>query len=167
MSGNSIDCDATLKALFEDKGAFRTHAHISFVSCQNSHHLTRLASFTLTELPGLIRKHLSPAPPLEVEYTVRVSGQPRDSMQCWDIQVQDAVGTTLVKSLATGGSARANEEIQELEKEISATVEQMVVATKRHRAFDAMARDPVQVPHAVMGSLMLTGLFCGFSFCRR
>ncbi len=102
------------------------------------------ASFTLDELPGLIRPHLTPAPPLEVEYVVRVTGTPQQSMQCWDIQVQD-VGTTLAKSLLVGGSARANEEIQELEKDISATVEQIVLSTKRHRAFDAMARDPVQV----------------------
>jgi chromatin remodeling complex protein RSC6 len=128
QTGSTIECDAALKNIF---GA-------------------TLESFELDQLPSMIRPLLSPPPPLELQYVVRVSGEARESMHCWDIQVQDA-GITQGKSFMAS-SAKMTEELNEIDKELASVAEQLDQATKRQRAFAAMAADPVQFVHTLVRS---------------
>lgn len=121
IRGNAIECDASLKTIFGEDAET-----VDFQS-----------------LPGRIRPLLTPAPPLELEHRVRVSGTPEENMQCWDVMVQDPP-----LQLQKGRS----EDLQEYEKEVAHLVDQIAAASKRQKAFAAMAKDPAQFVHLLMRS---------------
>lgn len=52
------------------------------------------AAFQLEDLPRLLKPLLHPAPPIELEHHVRLTGGPHENVQCWDVTVQDPLVST-------------------------------------------------------------------------
>ena len=47
------------------------------------------SSFSLEDLPRLVRPHLSPPPPLEIDFEIRLNGSSAEERQVYDILVQE------------------------------------------------------------------------------
>lgn len=109
LRGTTITCDASLKRLFGED----------------------VETVELEALPTRIRPLLAPAPPLEVEHTVRVSGAPEENMQCWDVTIQDVAGYLQKGASAAAGAGGAD--LQELDKEMATLVEQINTVSKRQK----------------------------------
>ena len=102
-------------------------------------------SFTVDELPKLLRPHLHAAPMIELDYVVKLSGKPEDSMKCFDIQVQDP-------HVFMATSLKPSKEVLDIDKELAQIVEQINAAHLKQKAFQALAANPSDFIHDLIRS---------------
>jgi SWI/SNF-related matrix-associated actin-dependent regulator of chromatin subfamily D len=102
-------------------------------------------SFSFADLPRLVRPHLLVPPPVAIDYVVDLTKSPEETMQCFDIIVQQPNVTSLRKIKDT-------KEIVLLDRKVSDLVQKIAASSKRHKFLSSFASDPAGFLHTMVRS---------------
>mmetsp|Transcript_17106 Transcript_17106/g.66621 ORF Transcript_17106/g.66621 Transcript_17106/m.66621 type:complete len:374 (+) Transcript_17106:15-1136(+) len=95
--------------------------------------LFRCSSMAFAEAPARLREHLAPAPPIELEYEIKLQGNPQSFVQTWDVQVPDT---------AAPASALGGREAAALEARVEAALAELARRRRKRAFLLAFAQDP-------------------------
>eukprot|EP01133_Synstelium_polycarpum_P007646 gene7646-8947_t len=96
-----------------------------------------LDTIQFSQIPQLLREHLGPSDPLEFNYTLRLTGDPRDFEQAYDIQVE--VDDTMYAQQ----SPLARKEISALDDEINQTIAKIHSHRRKREFMERLVEDPL------------------------
>ena len=102
--------------------------------------LFNVDSFQLPQLPELISAHLSPMPPIEIPYTVRVSGW-QNHRVAFDIDVELEDGAK-AQMAAFVSNAAMQKEVAHLDQQISTLIQKLQQSRLKRDFMQSFADDP-------------------------
>jgi SWI/SNF-related matrix-associated actin-dependent regulator of chromatin subfamily D len=97
--------------------------------------------FAAAELTRLVSEHLSPADPIEIEYTIRRDGDWQDYRECYDIEVE--VDETLPQKHPIFGNPASSRELVVLDEQIGKLIDQIKDRAKRRDFLADFYKEPI------------------------
>jgi len=94
--------------------------------------------FEFSAIPHMISEHLGPSDPIEIEYSLRLSGNYMDYRECYDIQID------LDDQAAKMPLSYKMKELEYLDDQITQVVHQIKERTKRREFMLRFSEEPVK-----------------------
>ena len=109
---------------------------------------------SLQYLADAILPHLTPLPPIQVQYTIRVDSDYINGPQptVYDVTVTDVIAPLSALYPSTATPINTMQELARLDNEIAMAVQAMQHSTAKHAFLTSMSRDPVSFVKRWMAS---------------
>ncbi|EGC30910.1 hypothetical protein DICPUDRAFT_83174 [Dictyostelium purpureum] len=106
------------------------------ITCdENLKNIFNLDELQFNQIPQLLREHLSPPDPLEFNYTLHLSGDPKDYEQAYDIQVE------VDEPFNVHGNLR--KDIAAFNEEINQHIQKIYLHKRKRDFMENLSKDPL------------------------
>ncbi|KAL6057133.1 SWI/SNF and RSC complex subunit Ssr3, variant 2 [Balamuthia mandrillaris] len=111
-----------------------------FISDEALQQVFHVKKIQFSEIPQLLSEHLGPPDPIELDYTIRCTGNPAELKECYDVQVE--ADEQLVEGTALYPPSYSKE-LDALEDQIRQTIQTIRKHDKRREFMHALSESPL------------------------
>jgi SWI/SNF-related matrix-associated actin-dependent regulator of chromatin subfamily D len=109
----------------------------TIINDENLRKIFACDTMQFNSLPQLLREHLGPPDPIEIPYTIRLSGDPSEYAQCYDLQVEAD------DSVAIQASPQYKKEIANIDEQILQVISQIQEHKRKREFMLGFHNDPI------------------------